>query len=372
MKKLSECTVLIVDDTEVNIDILVEALGDDYEVAVAMDGETALESVEEEIPDIILLDIMMPGMDGYEVCRKIKENEMTKDIPVIFLTAMSDILSKTKGFEMGAVDYVTKPFDILEVKARVHTQLALRIAKYELLDKNQILEQKTEELQTAVNELEVFSHAISHDLKSPLRAIERYSDIIFEDYGSTLDEEAVQMILSVKNISNDAINMIDKILKYCTAVPLEIHKENVNINELFNNVFSELKSISSQRNIEFEFETGMPSVLADLILIKQVIYNVISNAVKFTQTREKASIIAGCRKGIGEYVFYVRDNGVGIDMKLAGKLFQLFQRLHSKEEFDGSGIGLASVRKIIQKHGGRVWIEGKENEGTTVYFTLPI
>ncbi|MCT4619193.1 MAG: two-component system response regulator [Marinisporobacter sp.] len=142
MKKLSECTVLIVDDTEVNVDILVEALGDDYEISVAMDGESALENIEMEVPDIILLDIMMPGMDGYEVCRRIKENKATSKIPIIFLTAMTDINSKTKGFELGAVDYVTKPFEILEVKARVFTHLSLKLAKYELSKQNEILEKK--------------------------------------------------------------------------------------------------------------------------------------------------------------------------------------------------------------------------------------
>lgn len=142
MGKLSECTVLIVDDTEVNVDILVEALGDDYEISVAMDGESALENIEMEVPDIILLDIMMPGMDGYEICRRIKENKATAEIPIIFLTAMTDINSKTKGFELGAVDYITKPFEILEVKARVFTHLSLKLAKHELSKQNEILEKK--------------------------------------------------------------------------------------------------------------------------------------------------------------------------------------------------------------------------------------
>jgi len=157
MKKLSECTVLIVDDTEENLDILVETLADDYEVSVAMDGETALESVEEEVPDIILLDIMMPAMNGYEVCRRIKASKNTKDIPVIFLTAVTDIDSKAKGFELGAVDYITKPFEILEVKARVRTHLSLELTKYELAQKNESLQQKTFEVQAAVDELKAFS-----------------------------------------------------------------------------------------------------------------------------------------------------------------------------------------------------------------------
>ncbi len=121
MLELSKCTVLVVDDTEANIDVLVEALGSEYEVSVAMDGMSALETVNDDPPDMILLDIMMPDMDGYEFCRRIKSNPKTGGIPIVFITSMSEIQNKTKGFELGAVDYITKPFDVLEVKARVKT-----------------------------------------------------------------------------------------------------------------------------------------------------------------------------------------------------------------------------------------------------------
>lgn len=371
MKNLSECTVLIVEDTEANVDILVEALGDDYEISVAMDGETALENIEMEIPDLILLDIMMPGIDGYEVCRRIKENKATSEIPIIFLTAITDINSKTKGFELGAVDYITKPFEILEVKARVHTHLSLKLSQYELLKQNEILEKKRVELEAAVNELEAFSYTVSHDLKSPLRAIQGYSKIILEDYREALDKDASGMVCNIRNMCSDMITMIGKLLQYSTTVRLEVHKESVNISEMFSSVFQELKPIYSKRFIEFEFETGMPIVLADAVMLKQVIYNIISNAIKFTENTEKALIVAGCKMGVDEYIFYLKDNGVGINMEFSGKLFQIFQRLHSPHEFEGNGIGLAAVRKIIEKHGGRTWIEGKVNEGAIVYFTLP-
>ncbi|MCA1988256.1 MAG: two-component system response regulator [Desulfarculus sp.] len=145
MKALSECSVLVVDDTEANLDILVEALGDSYDVAVAVDGESALEAVEESPPDIILLDIMMPGIDGYEVCRRLKADPRHAKIPVIFLTAMTEVENKTRGFQMGAVDYVTKPFEILEVQARVKTHLSLMLASRELQMQNEILEIKVAE-----------------------------------------------------------------------------------------------------------------------------------------------------------------------------------------------------------------------------------
>lgn len=145
MKDLSECSVLVVDDTEANVDILVEALGDIYDVSVAIDGESALEAVEENPPDIILLDIMMPGIDGYEVCRRLKQDPRFAKIPVVFLTAMTEVESKTKGFQLGAVDYVTKPFEIMEVQARVRTHLSLMLAGRELERQNEILEIKVAE-----------------------------------------------------------------------------------------------------------------------------------------------------------------------------------------------------------------------------------
>ena len=132
MKEVSNCTVLVVDDTEANIDILVEALDSEYEVSVAMDGESALETVNTDPPDLILLDIMMPGIDGYEVCRRLKSEPETSGIPIIFITAMSEIENKTKGLELGAVDYVTKPFETTEVKARVKTHLSLMLATKKL------------------------------------------------------------------------------------------------------------------------------------------------------------------------------------------------------------------------------------------------
>lgn len=371
MEEISECTILIVDDTEENLDILVEALSDDYGISVAMDGETALEILKEEVPDIILLDIIMPGMDGYNVCKKIKENKETADIPIIFLTAITEIESKARGFELGAVDYITKPFEILEVKARIRTHLSLKLAKYELSEKNKILEQKTTELENAFNELEAFSYTVSHDLKSPLRAIEAYVKIIFEEENKKLPSNTKEIISKVNDICGNTITMIESLLKYSKMTNLEICREIIDISKIFKSTFEQHKAIYPERIIEFEFETGMPKVWADSILIKQVISNIISNSVKFTKNEYKASIIAGCKKDEAEYVFYVKDNGAGIDMEFSGKLFGVFQRLHSQDEFHGNGIGLAIVRKIIQKHGGRTWIEGNVNEGATSYFTLP-
>lgn len=145
MKNMENCTVLIVDDTPTNIDILVESLGDDYDLSVATDGAAALDQVKREKPDLILLDIMMPGMDGYDVCDRLKKDLVTADIPIIFLTALGEVKNKTRGFEIGGVDYITKPFEITEIKARVKTQLSLLMARRELAAQNEILENRVRE-----------------------------------------------------------------------------------------------------------------------------------------------------------------------------------------------------------------------------------
>ncbi|WPC44328.1 HD-GYP domain-containing protein [Clostridium sp. JS66] len=210
MKKYIECKVLIVDDTEADIDILVEALGDEYDISVAMDGESAFENIDEEVPDIILLDIMMSGMDGYEVCSRIKENKITAKIPIIFLTAMTDINSKAKAFELGAVDYITKPFEILEIKARVNTHLCLRLAQNELLRQNEILEEKVIERTkkiSLIQEAIIEAMACLAEYRDPetgahIKRTKNYVKILCEE---------LRKKQNFKNILND--NVIESIYK---------------------------------------------------------------------------------------------------------------------------------------------------------------
>lgn len=241
---------------------------------------------------------------------------------------------------------------------------------------NEELEQRvaerTEELQSAVNELESFTYTVSHDLKSPIRAVDGYSRIILEDFGPKLGDDASEMIRNIRNICRDMIEMISKLLQYSTTSKAPMTKEKVNVEAMARSIFNELLSVNPGRDIRLAVETGLPEVLADKVMIRQVMYNILSNAVKFTMYKEKAVISMGCTITVEEYIFYIRDNGVGFDMNFSKKLFGIFQRLHTVDEFEGSGIGLVTVKKIIQRHGGRVWIEGSTGLGAEVYFTLPI
>ncbi len=250
-----------------------------------------------------------------------------------------------------------------------------KAAEREIMKLNAELEQRvierTAELQKSVDELEAFAYTVSHDLKSPLRAIDAYSRILVEDYPEIIDGEIKDMVGNIKNISRDMIALINKLLQYSTAARLELYEESVDLNEMFVKAYHELASASPERSIELKMETQIPTVKGDKILLKQVINNVISNAIKFTRTLDTAVIKVGHTVEENEIIVYVNDNGVGFSMASSDKLFGIFQRLHPADEYEGSGIGLATVQKIIHKHGGRTWILGKPEKGATIYFTLP-
>jgi light-regulated signal transduction histidine kinase (bacteriophytochrome) len=231
--------------------------------------------------------------------------------------------------------------------------------------------ERTCQLQSALTELEAFNYTVSHDLKSPLRSIDAYCQFIQEDYKEVMDPEILKMVVNIQNISRDMVEMIKKLLGFSSKNHFTISKEELNMKSSINTVFEELRSSNSDKPMKIEFQSWLPSVQADRVLMWELLSNVLSNSIKFAKKDEELKITVSCEDCDNEYIFSIKDNGVGFDMDYSSKLFGVFQRLHSQDEYEGSGIGLATVRKIIQLHSGRVWIEGKVSEGTTLYFTLP-
>ena len=236
-------------------------------------------------------------------------------------------------------------------------------------DLEQRVIQRTQQLEAANKELEAFAYSVSHDLRAPLRAIDGFSLALIEDYGNQLDGHAENYLNRVRSASQRMGQIIDDLLKLSRVTRSEMVRQEVDLSELAAEVISDLQEIEPDRNIVFGIQPGL-KVLGDEHLLRIVLVNLFSNAWKFTRKNEHAHIEFGCLDQETPPVFFIRDNGAGFDMAYANKLFGIFQRLHTTQDFEGSGIGLATVKRIIQRHGGRVWADGEVDHGATFYFTI--
>ena len=232
------------------------------------------------------------------------------------------------------------------------------------------LTKATAELQHANAEMEAFSYSVSHDLRSPLRAIEGFSRILVEEYESTLDADGIRLLDVIRRNTVTMAQLIDELLMFSRLSRQQIAQVEIDMRELAAHTFADVVGSADDRKIDFVIE-DIPPARGDVAMMRQVLTNLLSNAVKFTRPREHAQIVVGSTVDRGETVYFVADNGVGFDMRYANKLFGVFQRLHSANEFSGTGVGLAIVERIVQRHGGRVWAKSAPGEGATFSFTLP-
>jgi light-regulated signal transduction histidine kinase (bacteriophytochrome) len=235
---------------------------------------------------------------------------------------------------------------------------------------NADLEAQAEQLQAANKELEAFSYSVSHDLRAPLRAIDGFTRILVEDYESLLDEEGKRICGVISREARRMGQLIDDLLSFSRLGRKEMYTSRIDMNALAAAVFEELIKEETRERIDFEL-ARLPMARGDTSLIRQVWVNLLSNAIKFTSKKERSVIEVGSKHTREENIYYVRDNGAGFDMEYANKLFGVFQRLHSESEFNGTGVGLAIVQRIVRRHGGRVWAQGEAEKGATFYFALP-
>ncbi len=349
--------ILIVDDTPEQIEMAMSVLkSGNYKVRVATRGASALKLLEKQLPDLILLDIFMPEIDGFELCRIIKADESYKNIPIIFLTSSDDEQSIKKGFETGAQDYVTKPFNPSELLARVNTHIKLK--------------EQTQSLFMANKELDSFCYSIAHDLKAPLLSIGKLIDYLSADYFDKLGEDGNQLISNIKNKSSELTGIIDHLLEFSRMCELEMKPEQVDLNRMVRNVFDELMLAHPERAVELNMPQ-LPLITGDNIMIRLLITNILSNSIKYTVNRRIAKIDIEYAVHQDDYVFCFRDNGAGFDMKYSSRLFKVFQRLHSSKEFEGSGVGLSICQRILKRHNGRAWMTGEVDKGASFYFSFP-
>jgi light-regulated signal transduction histidine kinase (bacteriophytochrome) len=315
----------------------------------------------------------------------VKQRRKTREIPIIFLTAYyQEDEQVMQGYGAGAVDYLSKPCnpDILRSKVAVFVDLyrksrALeaeiaerRAAEQRVRELNEQLARRVAELGTANDELEAFSSSVSHDLRAPLRQVAGFVNALHKAVGRDLPQPAPEYLGLIDGAVTRMGRLIDDLLEFSRVGRAEMIDEHVDLRGLLDQAVQLLHSDTHARTIDWQIET-LPEVRGDPAMLRQVWTSLLDNALKFTRPRPRPRIEVGFSTGPCSYVFHVRDNGVGFDPRYADKLFGVFQRLHARSEFEGTGIGLANVRRIITRHGGQAWAEGALDQGTTIFFSLP-
>ena len=382
--------VLAVDDSETYLQELAEALRTDgYEVVLARSGEEALELLAVQAVDCVLLDLLMPGMGGREACRRVKSSPNMRDIPIVMLTAVDDREAMIQGLGAGADDYIAKSSDLELLRARVLAQ----IRRKQFQDENRLIREQlmrvelekaearaaqeaaqaraalVDELEAKNEELDSFSYSVAHDLRAPLRSLDGFSHALLEDHADKLDAEGRRYLTFIRELAQQMDVLIGNLLSLSRVTRSEFERQSVDLTKLARTMADRLQHSHPERKAEFVVAEGLVAE-GDRALLSILMDNLLGNAWKYTGKRSHARIEVGATADAGQQAFFVRDNGAGFDMAYANKLFGVFQRLHSTREFEGTGIGLATVQRIVRRHGGKVWAEGKVEEGATFYFAL--
>ena len=362
--------VMVIDDTPANLRLLAQMLAQvGYDVRVANSGEAGLRAAQAISPDLILLDVMMPGMDGYQACELLKADPSTHDIPVIFISALTQLESKMRGFTLGGADFITKPFQSEEVLARVRTHLSLRSLQRQLEQANAALQKQVVELERQNEELDAFAHMVAHDLKNPLNNIMGFSELL--QRRANMDAQTVDNITRWIFEGGAKMNdIIDSLLLLSgvrrsdvTPVPLEMGR----------------LVEAALRRLRFEIELNeavvivppdWPKALGYAPWVEQVWSNYLSNAIKYGGVPPRLALSAAPLPGGRLVRFAVQDNGLGLTPDEMSQLFKPFARLH-KNQASGHGLGLTIVERIVTKLGGSVGVESVPGNGSAFYFTLP-
>lgn len=365
LETLKKPLILIVDDTPKNIQVLSNVLYDKgYNICIATSGKQALESVNTEAPDLILLDIQMPEMDGFEVCKILKSNSDTKKIPILFLTAMIESEKIVQGFELGAVDYITKPFNVAELIVRVAAHIEIKQSR-----------EKLQELNTTKDK---FFSIIAHDLRNPFGGIMGLSEIMELKLAENKIEDVpefkkyTQMIFST---SKTAFELLNNLMQWARSQTGEINfdPQKIPVETMISDTIQLVEGIAFKKNITIEkVLNNTQTIYADISLTNTVLRNLLTNAIKFTPHNGKITVSAQEKDEFLEIT--VMDNGVGIDPKYMNKIFRIDSKFSSlgTDKEKGTGLGLILCKEFVEKQGGTIWVESELGKGSKFIFTLPI
>lgn len=417
--------ILVVDDTAENLRLLSTMLTQrGYTPRCVINGKMALRACNSNPPDLILLDIMMPEMNGYEVCQHLKLEPKTREIPVIFISAKDEVFDKVNAFAVGAVDYISKPFQFEEVLARIESHLSLRNLQKQLKEQNMLLQEEitsrlavektlqeknlilqqeistrravekalqdqnlvlqqeisnrqraesallksNQELARSNAELEQFAYVASHDLQAPLATIASYAQLLEKRYKDQLDSKASKFIDNIVHGCTRMQTLIDDLLEYSrvgrSRKPFQLTYCNHAVEQALVNLQGTIRETKAVVTY-----SELPEVMGDISQLVQLFQNLVSNAIKYRHDAPPVVHITACKQD-ENWLISVSDNGIGIAPQHQQRIFQIFQRLHTQREYSGTGIGLAICQKIVELHGGCIWVESEPEQGSIFYFTL--
>jgi signal transduction histidine kinase len=361
--------VLVVDDETTLVTALLSTLRESGYVAVgATTPSDALAQLRSEHFDILLTDLHLPEMDGIALLKEALA--VDPGLSVIMMTGHGTIDTAVDAMKAGAIDYVLKPFKLKTVLAVLARALAVRRLRAENEALNRRLAERTRELESTNEELEAFSYSVSHDLRAPLRAIEGFTEALIDEFGSGTKENAEDYGRRIKTGVRRMGAMIDDLLRLAKAVRSEMTPTTVDLGALTREIMEKLQSQDSTRRCDVTVANDLIAT-GDAGLLRLAMENLLANAWKYSSRREIAKIEVGVVGPRSEKVFFVRDNGVGFDMAEADRLFAPFHRLSSGSSFEGTGVGLATVQRIVRRHGGQISAESAPDRGATFIFSLP-
>ena len=369
--------ILLVDDQQAKLLSYEAALTELGEKLITANcGRDAMRILLETEVAVLLVDVCMPEMDGFDLVNNVRRHPRFRDTAIILVSAIqvSD-LDRLRGYDCGAMDYVPVPFvpELLRAKVRVFVDLFRKTRRLQQLNLQleQLVEERTVELRRSNQELEQFAYVASHDLQEPLRMVSSFLQLLTNRYANKLDGDAEEFI---KFASGGALRMhamINDLLAYARVDTSGGHFGLVECEEALRQAVANLRMAIAESGTSLT-HGALPAIKGDRIQIVQVFQNLIGNAIKFHREGQSPEIRVECARGDREWTFSVRDNGIGIEPAYHERIFQVFQRLHGREEYSGTGIGLSLCKKIVERHRGRIWVDSTPGHGSTFHFTLPM